>query len=58
MTKLRKDPSLRLTEAGRATLRLLDAHTIDDDGWDRLVASVPDHCAQAVVDLARQCVSS
>lgn len=58
MTILRKDPSLRLTDAGRAMLRLLDAHAIDDDNWDRLVASVPDHCAQAIVDLARRCVSS
>jgi hypothetical protein len=55
---LRRDPSLRLTESGRMILRLLDAHTLDDHHWDRLVGSVPRHCTQAVADVARRCISS
>jgi hypothetical protein len=52
---LRKDPSLRSTELGRALLRLLDMHRIDADGWTRLVERVPVYCAPAVADIARHC---
>jgi hypothetical protein len=58
LAALRKDPSLRLTEAGRTVLRLLDAHAIDDNQWGRLVDSVPAHCTHVVVDVARRCIIS
>lgn len=50
---LRRDPSLRFSEAGRVILRLMDTHTITADGWQQLADSVPSHCADAVADLAR-----
>ncbi|GHH88683.1 hypothetical protein GCM10018793_69200 [Streptomyces sulfonofaciens] len=49
---LRKDPSLRFTETGRALLRLFDAQAQVVQKWDRLVDSVPQHCAEMIVDLA------
>jgi hypothetical protein len=58
MATLRNDPSLRLTESGRMILRLLDAHILDESHWERLVGSVPTHCTQLVVDVARRCISS
>ncbi|MHC3470881.1 hypothetical protein ACYF6T_19520 [Streptomyces sp. 7R007] len=49
---LRKDPSLRLTDTGRALLRLFDAQAQLVPQWDRLVDSFPQHCADMIVDLA------
>ncbi|SER72232.1 hypothetical protein SAMN05216188_114156 [Lentzea xinjiangensis] len=53
LRSLRRDPSLRFSEAGRVILRLMDTHTITADGWQQLADSVPSHCADAVADLAR-----
>jgi len=50
MRTLCKDPSLRLTEAGRTLLRWLDAHTVTGEPP---VADVPAHCAAAIAALAR-----
>lgn len=55
---LKKDPSLRFTEVGRALLRLLDANTIDPEDWFRLIDNVPAHCACLVADIARECAES
>jgi ParB-like chromosome segregation protein Spo0J len=54
LLNLKKDPSLRFTEAGRTLLRLLDANTIEPEGWLRLIDNVPVHCAGLVADIARQ----
>lgn len=43
MRILRSDPSVRLTEAGRKLLRLLEIHTMTTDDWDRLADQVPAH---------------
>lgn len=48
---LRKDPSLRFTEAGRALLRWLDSRFAETPEWERLVESVPSHRARTVADL-------
>jgi hypothetical protein len=58
LLSLKKDPSLRFTEAGRALLRLLDANTIDSEGWHRLIDNVPPHCASMVADIARECAKT
>jgi ParB-like chromosome segregation protein Spo0J len=58
LPNLRKDPSLRFNEAGRALLRLLDANTIDPDEWGRLIDSVPTHCAGMIADAAQVCAES
>ncbi|SDZ35790.1 Chromosome segregation protein Spo0J, contains ParB-like nuclease domain [Amycolatopsis xylanica] len=54
LQSLRKDPSLRFTEAGRRLLRWLDGHALrpDDDAW--VVPSVPPHCAVLIAEIARQ----
>ncbi|MER8236960.1 ParB/RepB/Spo0J family partition protein [Streptomyces sp. NPDC094049] len=49
---LAKDPSLRLTESGRALLRWLNERAPDLEVGRRLMAAVPPHCAVAVADLA------
>jgi ParB-like chromosome segregation protein Spo0J len=50
---LRKDPALRFTEAGRALLRWLDAHTVTPDAVGSLTEVVPAHCIGTVIALAR-----
>ncbi|MEU1376064.1 ParB/RepB/Spo0J family partition protein [Streptomyces triculaminicus] len=49
---LAKDPSLRLTESGRALLRWLNERAPDLEAGRQLMAAVPLHCAVAVADLA------
>lgn len=58
LQSLRKDPSLRYTEAGRALLRWLFACVTESRRWEELVTTVPDHCTYTVSDLARQCADS
>lgn len=49
---LAKDPSLRLTESGRALLRWLNKRAPDLEAGQQLMAAVPAHCAVVVADLA------
>jgi hypothetical protein len=58
LNNLRRDPSLRFTEAGRILLRLLAVHTIDPERWSSLIDNVPAHCAGMVGDLARECAEA
>jgi len=53
--KLRGDPSLRLTQAGREALRWLDARTLGPEGWETALAGLSPHSAYLVADLARWC---
>ncbi len=55
MTALKRDPSLRFTNAGRLMLRLLDAHSLTDKQWEMLVAAVPGHCTATIMEAARSC---
>lgn len=58
LRRLRQDPSLRLSEAGRAVLRLLEAGSLDPAVWARLATSVPPHCADSVIEVARGCAAA
>ncbi|WP_432127522.1 ParB/RepB/Spo0J family partition protein [Streptomyces sp. bgisy082] len=49
---LAKDPSLRLTESGRALLRWLNERAPDLEVGRQLMAAVPPHCTVVVADLA------
>jgi hypothetical protein len=49
---LRRDPSLRFTEAGRTVLRWLDAYPANPAEWDRLASQLPSHSLNVVADLA------
>lgn len=55
---LARDPSLRHTEGGRAVLRLLHLHTLDDAGWLAVLDGVPAHCREAVAEVARACATA
>lgn len=51
---LRKDPSLRFSEKGRALLRLLDVHAAFVERSRIFAEAVPPHCAHLVADVAQQ----
>lgn len=52
---LQVDPSLRFTDTGRALLRLLGVHTMDDHQWTVLADNVPPHCRATVAQVAMSC---
>lgn len=54
LERLRCDPALRLTEAGRILLRLLAMHTIDGQEWGRILHGVPPHLCGVVAGFARE----
>ncbi|WP_255308069.1 ParB/RepB/Spo0J family partition protein [Streptomyces marincola] len=56
--KLKRDPSLRFSEAGRSILRLMDAHAAPPAAWQRLADAVPAHCAGLVATAARDCAAA
>ncbi|MEV0642261.1 streptomycin biosynthesis protein [Streptomyces sp. NPDC050619] len=56
--RLQRDPSLRLTEAGRFLLRALSVLALDGETWDKLAQTVPSHCVYDVAELARHCAAA
>lgn len=58
LSSLRRDPSLRLSEAGRSLLRLLGVNTMDSADWERLAGTIPQHCVERVAVVARECVQA
>jgi ParB-like chromosome segregation protein Spo0J len=52
--RLKADPSLRFSESGRTLLRWLEVMA-NKDQWDTIASNLPNHCAQIVAELARQC---
>ena len=54
LEKLLRDPSLRHNEQGRRLLRLLQHNAGGAQEWSAVIAAVPPHCADLVVQLARQ----
>ncbi|MFD2467122.1 streptomycin biosynthesis protein [Amycolatopsis silviterrae] len=53
MQTLRRDPSLRFSEAGRTLLRWLDAHVLAGQATAPPPDGIPRHCLGTVADLAR-----
>ncbi|KAB2348057.1 streptomycin biosynthesis protein [Actinomadura rudentiformis] len=53
LERLRADPALRFNENGRDLLRLLNAHTLRAEDWNKLAESVPPHSVESVARLAR-----
>lgn len=53
--RLKADPALRFSEAGRDLLRLLLIHTISPAEWDRLAGIIPASRRAEVARLARAC---
>ncbi|MEU0214023.1 ParB N-terminal domain-containing protein [Streptomyces sp. NPDC006265] len=54
LASLRRDPSLRFSQAGRDLLRLLSVQSLEAEAWDQLLAGVPAHCGETVALLARK----
>ncbi|MFD7168139.1 ParB/RepB/Spo0J family partition protein [Streptomyces violascens] len=54
LMELKKDPSLRFTDAGRALLRWLDVHAVGMDQWKELLDNLPPHLLRIVARLAYQ----
>ena len=54
LSRLRTDPSLRMSQAGRTLLRWLDALGAGENEWITVAESVPSHCAPAVAEMARR----
>jgi hypothetical protein len=54
---LRRDPSLRLSETGRALLQWLGVFGIRNRS-EEIVNAIPEHCAGTVIELARGCAES
>ncbi len=50
---VRRDPSLRFTDAGRLVLRWLDANSMGSMELERLVEELPPHTAGVIAELAR-----
>jgi ParB-like chromosome segregation protein Spo0J len=53
--RLKADPALRLTETGRSLLRLLQIHVVKAEEWEKIGDSVPQHCSEAIAELAKEC---
>lgn len=55
LSALRRDPSLRHSEAGRLLLRLLDNRLLSEAHGDELIAGLPSHSLGNVAAAAREC---
>jgi hypothetical protein len=55
--RLRQDPSLRLSDAGRAMLRWLHFRAVGPTGWNELASAVSPHVLYTVAALARSCAN-
>ncbi len=54
LEKLLRDPSLRHNEQGRRLLRLLQHNAVGAQEWSGVIAAIPPHCADLVMQIARQ----
>ncbi|GAA4525487.1 winged helix-turn-helix transcriptional regulator [Amycolatopsis samaneae] len=53
LERLKADPALRLSEAGRILLRMLAMHSMDGQEWERILRGVPPHLYGVVAGFAR-----
>lgn len=53
LERLRRDPSVRSTESGRALLKWLSMHAAGAEKWTEYISSLPPHGAIMVVEMAR-----
>jgi ParB-like chromosome segregation protein Spo0J len=53
--RLRADPALRMTETGRSLLILLQAHSLKQEEWERIIDSIPVHCSLLIARMAKDC---
>lgn len=55
LEELRRDPSLRYSESGRAMLRWLGSRIVTFDQWERITDAVAPHCRATLADIALEC---
>ncbi len=55
--RLRRDPSVRYTNAGRSLLRWLDSHVVEPSETGDLFGDIPPHSAILVGRIARECAA-
>lgn len=55
LLNMKRDPSLRFTDAGRRLLRWLDAQAANLENWQDLVEVVPAYHVGSLASLARRC---
>ncbi|MCD9878915.1 ParB/RepB/Spo0J family partition protein [Streptomyces guryensis] len=55
LQRLRTDPSLRYSEAGRLVLRAMDAHVAAADQLHHIAEVLPEHCLSRIAQLALKC---
>ncbi|GIJ44237.1 hypothetical protein Val02_11230 [Virgisporangium aliadipatigenens] len=55
---LRRDPSLRFSEQGRALLMWLTEHAIGIERWPDLLSQVPPHSMYVLAEIARRCAET
>lgn len=53
LERLKADPALRLTAAGRILLRMFAMHSIDGQEWGRILRGVPPHLCGVVAGFAK-----
>lgn len=52
LENLKRDPSLRFSESGRALLRWLDARVTDFEVWNQCIEAAPVHCSYLLIEFA------
>jgi ParB-like chromosome segregation protein Spo0J len=57
LTRLRKDPAIRLSQHGRDLLRWLEDRVRGPAGWQVRTAAIPDHSTYLIAELAKTCAS-
>ena len=55
LARMRRDPSLRMSQTGRTLLYLLGTHLLTDEQRQAMIAGVPAHRAADVAHAARMC---
>lgn len=57
LRRLSQDPSVRLTESGRAAMRWFFSHVVRPREWASIVTGLPPHTAFTLSNVARQCAA-
>jgi len=57
LRRLSQDPSVRLTESGRAAFRWFFMRAVRPGEWERVIDGLPPHTAFTLAEVARQCAN-
>ncbi|WP_433655174.1 transcriptional regulator [Nocardia sp. CA-128927] len=51
---VQNDPAVRFSDSGKALLRLIGSHPVDEKAWLNIIASVPPHCSASIARIAQR----